>query len=480
MADVTATVLASTTTLDQEKFLAAKLLQLAHLKLVAASVCDKMQQPKGTGTTSNFIRYTRMNLPTSPLSEGVTPTASTVSVETVTGGLDQWGDFIAITDIARLTTKHPLVAKASELLADNAQRVIDREIQIVMLAGTNVQYGDGTVTTRATITQAMALTGSNMGDIILHRVYKTMVNNGAPPRSGPSNMKEYAKAGPLAGSINAGNHYVAIAPVEITRSIMRVATASGLWQNVKTYQGAQAIYNAEVGDYLGFRWVESNFMPTFTRLGNKTAALALSGDTTAITDAGGITGLTVTRATTGGSLASTGVYGFKVTRKSLTRGFEEAISMIKVITISGGTAGDNEKITFAFPSTAGYVYNLYFTDTDGTNLEANMFLVSENIAASGSVIVTDVTAGTEDSAPVSLRVSGGDATDPDNIYPVYIVSDQALAWVGLQQLTTHVTGQEATKSDPLAQRSTVGYKFMAKALILDQVRLLRLELPSDI
>lgn len=479
MADVTASVVSttfgnatSTTGLDQEKFLAAKLLQLAHLKLVAASICDKMQQPKGTGTTSNFIRYKRMNLPTSPLAEGVTPTASTLSVETVTGGLDQWGDFICVTDVARLTTKHPLVSKATELLADNAQRVIDREIQIIMLAGTNVQYGDGTVTTRATITQAMALTGSNMGDIILHRCYKTMVNNGAPARTGPSNMKEKASGGPLSGTINAGNHYVAVAPVEITRSIMRVATASGLWSGVHTYQGSgKAIYNSEVGDYLGFRWVESNFMPIFTRLGNKTTVAAVGAA------AGGITGLT-TSTTSNGSLTSAGVYAWKVTRKDLIRGFEEAISAIHTTTCAG--AGDNERLTFTFPSTAGYVYNLYFASEVTTATEAVLFLVSENIAASGVVNVNNVTAGTEDSPPTSLRVVGGDATDPDNIYPVYIVSEQALAWVGLQQLTTHVTGEKATKSDPLAQRSTVGYKFMAKALILDQVRLLRLELPSDI
>ena len=51
--------------------------------------------------------------------------------------------------------------QATELLADNAQRVIDREVQKVWLAGTNVFYGDNTVTSRGAITSAV--TGATNG-----------------------------------------------------------------------------------------------------------------------------------------------------------------------------------------------------------------------------------------------------------------------------------------------------------------------------
>ena len=100
------------------------------------------------------------------------PSASSITLETVTGTLDQWGDFLEITDLAKLTTKHPLVQLATELLSDNAQRVIDREVQIVMMAGTNVVYGDGSVTTRATVTNAMTI-----DDAMLHKWRITMTNN---------------------------------------------------------------------------------------------------------------------------------------------------------------------------------------------------------------------------------------------------------------------------------------------------------------
>jgi len=455
--------------LDRRKAVAAKLLQRAHLRLVAASICDRQTQEKGTGTTTTFVRYTRMNVPLVPLTEGTTPANSSFGPEVVTSSLDQWGDVVTITDVAQLTTLHPLVQIAQTLLGDNAQRVIDREVQIVMMAGTNVMYGDTTVTTRATITQSMTIT-----DTILHTATLTLSEAGAPPRLGPSNMKENAMGGPATpGSIRGGGHYLAICGGQILRDVMKMAAASNLWVNVVQYQTKENAYNAEVGTYLGLRWVETNFIPKFARLGNKTTAAAAGSN------AGGITGLTLAAldSPTGGTLKSSTTFYWKVTRKSLQRGFEEDISIAH--STATAATGDDEGFRFTFPSTAGYVYNLYFDNVvdGGTGIDTELGLVEENIAASA---VVDVLAeATGDNPPSNNRVAGGDSTDPDTIHPVFIVAEQALAWVGLQNLQTYITGQgKASPSDPLAQRTTIGYKFMGKTCRLDETRLLRMELPS--
>ncbi len=451
-------ITSSTTSLDQEKFLAAKLLQRAHLKLVAASIADKVQQPRGTGTTAYFVRYKRMKVPLTPLSEGVKPSNSTISLEQVTGTLDQWGDVVTITDVARLTTKHPLVQIATDLLADNAQRVIDREIQIVMMAGTNVQYGDGTVSARSGITTAMTVS-----DTILHKALVTMENNGARPRTGPSNMKENARGQALSGDLRAGAHYVLVCGPEIRSDIMRMAASTGLWSSVAQYQNAKAIYNAEVGTYLGFRVVLTNFIPRFKRLGNTTTAVASGAQ-----DGGGITGFTVTSQDhANGTLSASTTYYWKVTRKSLTRGFEEDISIEHTTATSAG----HDSLRFDFPSTTDYVFNLYFGSSSG---DSNLKLVQENIAGGSTVDVNSVpTSGA--TPPGSNNTTG----PVDTVYPAFVVADQWLAWVGLQQLRTYVTGEAPDKSDPLGQISTIGYKFMAKAVILDQLRGLRLELASN-
>ena len=455
-------ITSSTTSIDQEKFLVAKLLQVAHLKMFAMSVADKQKQPKGTGTQCTFIRYKRMNVPLAPLSEGVKPANSSISLESVTGSMDQWGDVVTITDVAKLTTKHPLVQIATNLLSDNAQRVIDREIQIVMLAGTNVQYGDGTATSRTTITTTMTVK-----DNALHKMLINLELAGAPPRSGPSNMKEQAKGGPLSGDLRAGGHYVLVCGPELRSDIMRMAAADGLWTAVVQYQNAKAVYNAEVGTYLGFRVVLTNFIPRFRRLGDTTVAAALGAN------AGGITGLTTANAGNAGNLVSATAYNWKVTRKDLTRGFEEDISITH--TTAAGGAGDNEQMSFTFPSTAGYVYNLYFSDAANAGTDATLYRVAENVAASGVATVTTLpTAGTN--PPPSNKQS---ATAVDTVYPLYVIADQWLVWTGLQELKSYVTDEKPDKSDPLGQLSTIGYKFMAKAAIMDQTRGLRGEFASN-
>jgi N4-gp56 family major capsid protein len=455
------TLVSSTFASDQEKFLASKLLSRSYLRLVCASVCDKIQQPNGAGLTANFVRYQRMNVPVTTISEGVDPAESSFSLGTVTVTLDQWGDVLTLSDVAQLTTKHPLLQQAIELLAENAARVMDREIQLVWLAGTNVQYGDGSVVSRATITSSM-----KMSDSVIHKARINLVDGGAPPRGGPSGSMVVEGGTAKASSINGGAQYVAICGPQVMGDIMQASTSLGSWASVAMYANTKALYASEVGSWLNIRWVETNFIPKFNILGNTTAAVASTGS-------GGITGLVVTAVDGGGSLTSSTTFFWKVTRKNLLRGFEEDIS-IAHSTASTAT-GNNESFTFAFPSTAGYVYNLYFDTVagGGTGTDATLGLVSSNIAASATVTVTANPAATTN-PPGNVNSTG-----TPTIHPVYIHGAESCNWVALQNLQTFLTKDMSTTDNPLQLRRKVGYKFLAKAMIRDQSRMIRCEVAAS-
>jgi N4-gp56 family major capsid protein len=447
-------VLSSTTSTDQEKFLASKLISRSLQKLVAASVCDKVEQKKGAGLTAYFVRYKRMNVPLVPISEGVDPANSSFQLEQVTVTPDQWGDVITITDVAELTTSHPLLQQAQELLSDNAQRVLDREVQIVWLSGTNVQYGDASVTSRRAITTSMKIS-----DSLITRARVGLADGGAPPRGGPSGGQRVTDA---TGTLNSGQSYLGIAGVQLMGDIMTAGTSLGTWASVAMYANQKALYNAEVGTWLGIRWVETNFIPKYKMLGNTTAAVA-SGS------AFGTDTPLVTAVDGGGTLTSATGYFFKVTRKDKLRGFEEEISIEHSMTSTA--TGNNESFTFNFAGlTAGYVYNLYFGATTG---DANLKLHTANIEVGTTVTVAAVPASTQ--------------TPPDNVNPtgtptvhvVYIHGAESTNWLGLQDLKVYLTDAgRPTTDNPLLLRRKLGYKFMGKAMIRDQTRLLRLELAS--
>lgn len=444
----------STLSLDQEKFLVAKLLARSYLNLTMGSLCDKLQMREGAGKTAYMVRYKRMNVPVATLTEGSPNAENSFTIEEVTVTLDQWGDYVSITDVAQLTTKHPVMEQARLLLADNAARVMDREISVVMLAGTNVIYGDGSVASRSAILGAMTIS-----DGLLKDARAQLANDGAPPFGGPAgDAKDATKGYPR------GSGYILVCGPEVVNDIMNPSTSFGTFVSVAVYNDPGMLLTAEVGKWLNFRILESNFIPRFTRLGDTTQAAAEGSNV------GGITGLTLdVQNHASGTLANSTTFGWKVTRKDLLRGFEEAISIIH--TTATGAADD--AFVFTLPSTAGYVYNVYFDKTSASTTDAGLGLVAQNQAAGATVTILAVAGGSAAQPPANINAA------VSLVHPCFIVAQEALAWAGFYKTRILMSPDSATKDDPLAQKRTIGYKFFGKAVIKDQTRLLRLEVCSS-
>ena len=442
---------------DQKKMLAAKLIARATNRLVAASLCDKVKQEEGTGKIAYFVRYSRMYVPLTTLSEGTSPsTPSDIALEQFSVTLDQWGDTITLTDVAKLTASHPLVQQATELLADNAQRVIDREVQLVWLAGTNVQYADGSVTTRATITTALKLS-----DAALHKARITLQNDGAPERNGPSDA-DFKLGQGGSNKIGAGS-YVAVCGPEVMADVLATGTSFGSLATIASYQAKEILYNGEFAQWLGFRWVMSNFVPKFAFLGN-TTGIVVSGVSM------GTNTPVVTAVDGGGSLTSATTYYFAVTRINKLRGFEEGITMRH--SMASTATANNESFTFDFAGlTAGYVFNVYFGASDS---DAALYKANSTPAAVGDVVtVTAVPSSSNATKPANPNTTG-----TPTIHPIFIHAAESCKWVGLQDLKVMNAAATPSDSDPLAQRHKISYKFMGKALLCDQTRLLRVEVAS--
>lgn len=459
MSVMTSTSLAT----DQKKFLASRLLRNVFLKLVCASVCSSQKFERGAGLTGYFVRYTRMAVPLTTITEGTDPTPSSFSIASVTVTLDQWGDALQITDVAKLTTLHPVMTLAQQLLADNAQRVIDREVQLVWLAGTNKIFGDGSVTTRATITKDMKAT-----DDVIGKAYVTLGDAGAQPRGAGGSVDNYKVGETGSPSTVVGPQaFVGISGMQITQDIRRAAMAYGTWAASATYgkvQGADLMRN-EVGMWNSIRFIETNFIPKYTTLGNSTVAVVS-------TAAFGTDTPTVTTATTGGTLTDGATYYYKVTKKDVTRGFEESIS-IEHTTAATSSANTN-KFTFDFTGlTAGFVYNIYFGSSTG---DANLKLfATQNIAVGATAVVGAVPAS--GSAPASLR-SSADGSDPSTIHVLYIHGEDSCIWTELQDLEFMVIENKPAPGNLLGLNQWVSYKFLGKAMRCNESFMVRLELAS--
>src|SRR5512135_3213836 len=91
---------------DIRNYIAEKVLPLAKRQLTAYQFADKLKLPPNMGTTYTATRYSRLNLPFAPLSEGVPSVGESMTISQSQGVAQQWGDSVSITDVAEITIAH--------------------------------------------------------------------------------------------------------------------------------------------------------------------------------------------------------------------------------------------------------------------------------------------------------------------------------------------------------------------------------------
>lgn len=172
MAVSTSTTLAA----DLQTYFSKRLLDINAKDAVLQTAAYKENIPSNASKTISFTQYSRLAVPGAVLTEGTTPTDTTVSNAAVTAVVDQWGAFVTLTDIAELTVKHPVVGQLEMLLGEQANETIETQINTVLVAGTTVQYGGAPAANRA----ALAV-GDVMTTTVLQRALKALRVNGARP-----------------------------------------------------------------------------------------------------------------------------------------------------------------------------------------------------------------------------------------------------------------------------------------------------------
>lgn len=207
----------------------------ANENLVHDQFGQKHPIPQGNGKTIEFRKYSPLPKATKPLSEGVTPDGQELKVSTVTSTVAQYGGWVGIPDMLKLTTLDNNMLQATEILGDQAGRTLDTVTREVLNGGTNVMYApiieDGVVTpvtSRASLNANAKLTV----DLILRAAAK-LKNNLAKPIDGS---------------------YVAIIHPYVAYDLMR----SSEWIDAHKYAAPENLFNGEIGKIGNVRFVESN------------------------------------------------------------------------------------------------------------------------------------------------------------------------------------------------------------------------------
>lgn len=213
-----------------------ELIRLAGPELVHDQFAQQKNIPKNGGKTIEFRKYDSFPKATTPLTEGVTPDGRKLNVTAITATVQQYGDYVTISDILDLTAIDNNLLEAQELLADQAGRTLDTVTREVMVGGTNVLYVDGK-TSRATLGTA-------------NKLKVVDIKNGV-------RILKNANAKKINGA------YWAIIHPDSEYDI----TNDEDWINAAQYAGSSQIFEGEIGKIHSVRFVETTEAKVFEKAG---------------------------------------------------------------------------------------------------------------------------------------------------------------------------------------------------------------------
>lgn len=220
------------------------LIDLASAKLVHDQFAQKHPIPKNGGKVIEFRKYSPLPKNLGVLVEGVTPDGQKINMSVITSEVKQYGGYVELSDVLILTAIDNNLVEATKLIAKQAGATLDTITREVLNGGTNVQFAEGQVTSRAALTEDHKLTVKAIKMAV--RYLKTQ------------------------NAEKIGNSFVAIIHPDISFDL----TEDPAWQNVKDYDPSDW-YEGEIGRIHGVRFVEtteakifkaSNFTATASQL----------------------------------------------------------------------------------------------------------------------------------------------------------------------------------------------------------------------
>ena len=370
---------------EMKVFYSDYLIDLAEPELVHDQFGQKHPIPKNGGKNIEFRQYDPLPEMTTPLVEGVTPDGQSMKVKTITSEVKQYGGYVTLSDMLMMTAIDNNLVQATKLIASQAGRTLDTITREVINAGTIVQFAGG-VDSRDELSYTDEETNCNITVDTVKKAVRFLETQDAPKING---------------------YYVGIIHPYVKYDLMKDPD----WKTPHEYVDTENVYNNEIGELYGVRFVQSSRAKMF-------AGADLASDSRTLTVNG------------------------------------SGVSATTTVPFDGGTVAANALV--------GRLVNIGGTVTKVTANTASQLTVEDNVTAADNSVIYPGEGGKDGADVYSTLVLGDDA------YGVTEIGGGGLQHI-VKQLGSAGTG------DPLNQRATCGWKATKTAEILVPQYMVRIE-----
>lgn len=325
--EVTTTNAMSTTL---KTFYDTELLENARVELFYAQFAKKQPLPAGRGKTVEWRKWNTFKK-ADKLTEGVIPDGQTFGQSSISDSIEQYGTYAAVSDQLDLHAYDPVILGATEEMGASMAETQETLIRNALLTGGNVMFcdninlADGTVAGTPEACNEMEASTTVMSILTPKMVNKvvTYFKKNRVPR------------------IN-GKYYAVIHP-----SVAEDLRNSEAWIDAHKYAKPEEIFNGEIGELHGMRFIENPFAPVLAgeyvnKAGTKTYATYCFGkDAFGIIDPeGGAARMIVkSAAEVGGPLEQFSTVGYKLETNGAKMLYNER--MVRLMSCSSYSATDD-------------------------------------------------------------------------------------------------------------------------------------------
>ena len=315
---------------ELKTFYDTELLENARAEMFYAQFAKKQPLSSRRGKTVEWRKWNTFAKATK-LQEGVIPTGQKFGMSSKTGAIEQYGTYTAITDVLELRAYDDTILGATEEMGASAAETQETLIRDALLVNTNVIYCDNvTVATGAVVNTPNSAATMEADTATMSMFTPKMVAKAV------TKMKKDRV--PTIG----GKYYAVIHP-----SVAHDLRNSSEWIEVHKYAATDEIFNGEIGELHGVRFIENVFAPVLggddyaNKQGGVTYATYFFGkDAFGIIDpeGGALQMIVKTKGQIGGPLEQFSTVGYKFETNGATILYPERV--LRVMSCSSYSATD--------------------------------------------------------------------------------------------------------------------------------------------
>ena len=307
-------------------FYDTELLENARIEMLYAQFGKKQPLPKGRGKTIEWRKWNTFDK-ASKLQEGVIPNGQTFGQTAITGSISQYGTYATVADVLELHAYDDIILGATEEMGASAAETQETLVRDGLLTNTNVVYCDNVTLATGAVSAAKSCAEMEASATVIAKLTPEMVNK-VVTHLKKSRVPRVAVIHP---------------------SVAEDLRNEKGWIEAHKYDSPAEIFNGEIGELHGVRFIENVFAPVLggadyqNKQGTKTYATYFFGkDAFGIIDpeGGALQMIIKNKGEVGGPLEQFSTIGYKFETNGVTILYPERV--VRVMSCSSYSAIDVE------------------------------------------------------------------------------------------------------------------------------------------